>query len=193
VSLTNGGGERNQGTESASRVVAPPISGDGRYVAYTTTASNVVAGDTNGVQDVFVIDTQTGSVVRASVSSAAAQGNDDSAIGQGKRVALSYDGAWVAFSTKANNLGAGAGGSGIGNVVMHNRVTGETRAVTNQTAGSVGPVSMSLSGAYVVFGSSTTLDGRFGGSGLFSHIALHRRGEVMVVDRLSTADSAQRG
>jgi hypothetical protein len=168
VSLTSTGGERNQGTESASRSVAPAISGDGRFVAYATTATNVVPGDTNGVQDVFVTDTQTGAVTRASVSSSGAQGNADSPVGQGERVALSYDGTWVAFSTASNTLGVGAGTTGISNVVMHNRVTGETRAVTNQTTGSVGPAAMSRSGAYVVFGAATQLDGRFSSSGLFS-------------------------
>jgi Tol biopolymer transport system component len=168
VSLTSTGGERNQGTESASRSVAPAISGDGRFVAYATTASNVVAGDTNGVQDVFVADTQTGAVTRASVSSAGVQGNADSPLGQGERVALSYDGSWVAFSTASNTLGAGGGTTGISNVVMHHRVTGETRAVSDQTTGSVGPAAMSRSGAYVVFGAATQLDGRFASSGLFS-------------------------
>jgi Tol biopolymer transport system component len=163
VSLTNGGGERNQGTESASRVVAPAISGDGRYVAYSTTASNMVAGDTNGMQDVFVVDTQTGAVVRASVSSAGVQGNADSPVGQGERVALSYDGTWVAFSTNATTLGSLAG-----NVLMHNRVTGETRVVSNQGNGSVGPAAMSRSAAYVVFGANGQLDSRFASSGLFS-------------------------
>lgn len=168
VSLTSGGGERNQGSESASRVVAPAISGNGRYVAFATTATNMVAGDTNGMQDVFIVDTQTGEVARSSVGSAGTQGNADSPLGQGERVALSYDGTWVAFSTASSNLGAGAGTSGISNMLMHNHVTGETRTVTNQTTGSVGPAAMTRSAAYVVFGAATSLDPRFTGSGLFS-------------------------
>lgn len=168
VSLTSGGGERNQGTESASRVVAPAISGNGRYVAFATTATNMVAGDTNGMQDVFIVDTQTGDVARSSVSSAGVQGNADSPLGQGERVALSYDGTWVAFSTASNNLGAGAGTSGVSNMLMHNHVTGETRAVTDQATGSVGPAAMTRSAAYVAFGAATSLDPRFAGSGLFS-------------------------
>ena len=163
VSLANGGGERNQGNDSISRVVAPAISGNGRYVAYASTSTNVVAGDTNTFQDVFVVDTQTGAVVRASVSTAGAQGNADSPTGQGERPSLSYDGTWVAFSTSAGTLGAAAG-----NVLMHNSVTGETRVVSNQTGGSVGPAVMSRSGAYVVFGASTQLDPRFASTGLFS-------------------------
>ncbi len=163
VSLTSTGGERNQGSESTSRVVAPVISGNGRYVAFATTASNMVAGDTNGLQDVFVVDTQTAAVVRASVSSAGVQGNADSPVGQGERVALSYDGTWVAFSTGASTLGALAG-----NVLMHNRVTGETRIVSNQGNGSVGQAAMSRSAAYVAFGANGQLDSRFASSGLFS-------------------------
>lgn len=168
VSLTSGGGERNQGSESASRVVAPAISGNGRYVAFATTATNMVAGDTNGMQDVFIVDTQTGDVARSSVSSAGVQGNADSPLGQGERVSLSYDGTWVAFSTASNNLGAGAGTTGISNMLMHNHATGETRALTDQATGSVGPASMSRTAAYVVFGAATSLDPRFAGSGLFS-------------------------
>jgi len=163
VSLTSTGGERNQGTESASRSVAPAISGDGRFVAYATTASNVVPGDTNGTQDVFVTDTQTGAVTRASVTSSGVQGNADSPVGQGERMALSYDGTWVAFSSNASNLGAPAG-----NVLMHNRVTGETRVLSSQTGSSVGAVAMSRSGAYAVFGAGTQLDGRFSSTGLFA-------------------------
>ena len=163
VSLTSTGGERNQGTESASRSVAPAISGNGRFVAYATTASNVVPGDTNGLQDVFVTDTQTGSVVRASVDSAGTEGNADSPSGQGEQVALSYDGNWVAFNTSASNLGAAAG-----NVLMRNWVSGETRVLSSQSGSSVGSVAMSRSAAYAVFGAGAQLDGRFSSTGLFA-------------------------
>jgi len=163
VSLTSTGGERNQGTESASRSVAPAISGDGRYVAYATTASNVVPGDTNGVQDVFVVDTQTGGVVRASVDGAGTQGNADSPTGQGERPALSADGQWVAFTTSASNLGTPAS-----NVLMRHWATGETRVLSSQTGSSVGAVSLSRSGAYAVFGAGAQLDGRYASSGLFA-------------------------
>lgn len=163
VSLTGSGGERDQGSESISRVVAPAISGNGRYVGFATTASNMVSGDTNAAQDVFVVDMQTGSVVRASVSSTGVQGNGNSPVGQGERVALSYDGSWVAFTTAASNLGTGSD-----NVVMHNIVTGETRVVSGQVGSSVGAASMSRSGAYVVFGTGRPLDSRFTSSGLFA-------------------------
>jgi hypothetical protein len=163
VSLTATGGERNQGSESISRVVAPAISGDGRYVAFATTSTNMTSSDTNNAQDVFIVDTQTGSVNRASVNSLGIQGNADSPVGQGERVSLTYDGTWVAFSTKSTNFGTGSD-----NIVMHNRVTGETRAVSAQIGSSVGGASISRNGAYVVFGAGNQLDSRFSSSGLFA-------------------------
>lgn len=164
VSLTAGGGERNQGTESASRVVAPAISGNGQWVAFATTASNMVAGDTNGLQDVFVVNIATGAVTRASVSSAGVQGDGDSPIGQGERPSLSYDGALVAFSTAAGNLGAPAG-----NALLRNLATGAVLALSSQSGSSVGAPVLSRTGAYAVFGAGTALDGRYAGnSGLFS-------------------------
>lgn len=56
VSLTADGKEREQGNESANRVVFPAISGNGRYIAFATTATNMVPGDANNFQDIFVYD-----------------------------------------------------------------------------------------------------------------------------------------
>jgi hypothetical protein len=102
------------------------------------------------------------------VSSAGVQGNSDSPLGQGERVALSYDGTWVAFSTLATTLGFNSGTTGVSNMVMHNRVTGETRPLTSLTTSSVGPAAMSQSGSYVVFGAGSPLDARFASTGIFS-------------------------
>lgn len=164
ISLANGGAERNQGNDSASRVVAPAISGNGRFVSYATTASNVVADDSNAAQDVFVVDLLTGAVTRASVSTTGTQGNADSPVGQGERAPLSFDGSWIAWSTLAGNLVTTPN-----NVAMHNLVTGETRVVSNQSGSSVGAPALSRDGGYVVFGAGVPLDGRFATSGLFAH------------------------
>jgi Tol biopolymer transport system component len=161
VSLTTGGGERNQGIESASRVVAPAISGNGRYVAWATTATNVVGGDSNGVQDLFVTDLDSGAVQWASLGVGGAAGNADSPVGQGERVSLSHDGRWVAFTTAATNLGVQAG-----QVVLRNLDSGETRAIATP-GGTPGFVSVSRNAAYVAFGHSNRLDPRWPASGLF--------------------------
>ncbi|MBX7097371.1 MAG: hypothetical protein K1X89_06655 [Myxococcaceae bacterium] len=168
LSLTSSGGERDQGTESVSRVVSPAISGNGRVVAFASTATNVVPGDTNGMQDVFVVDTTTGEVTRVSVASDGTQGDTDSPIGQGERVALSYDGNLVAFNSNARTLGVNATTTGLGNAYLHDRRTKKTTPLTNNTkCCSVGPMTMSREGNYVVFGSSADLDPRFPGSGQF--------------------------
>jgi Tol biopolymer transport system component len=162
ISLTSTGGERNQGTESASRVVAPSISGNGKYVAFATTASNMVPDDNNTMQDVFVVNVETGEVIRASVDNNGISADGDCPIGQGEKVAISYDGTWTAFSTIAKNLGLPQY-----NIVMHNSSTGQTKAVTNVTGSSVGAPVMSANGEYIVFGMGTKLDTRFASSGIF--------------------------
>jgi hypothetical protein len=54
------------------------ISGNGRYVAFNSVATNLVPNDTNGGRDVFVYDRQTGQTVRVSVATAGTQGSGDS-------------------------------------------------------------------------------------------------------------------
>src|SRR6266481_3566753 len=85
------------------------ISADGRFVAFDSDASNLVAGDTNGAVDVFVRDTCLGapagctpSTIRVSVASDGTQANNSSITG-----ALSADGRFVAIDSNASNLVAG--------------------------------------------------------------------------------------
>jgi len=164
ISLTNDHKERNQGSESANRIVAPAISGNGQFIAYTTTASNMVIGDDNNLQDVFVYNINSDSTVIASINSTGKPGNADSPIEQGEKIAISFDGKWVAFSTNASNLGVPAT-----NIVMHNMSTIENKAVSLMVGSSVGRPSMSQSGSYVVFGIGGKLDSRFQSSGIFAN------------------------
>lgn len=77
----------------------PSLSGDGRVVAFESIASNLVWGDNNGLQDVFVRDRMTQTTTRASVSTAGAQAN-----GESWWPALNGDGRYVVFSSNATNL-----------------------------------------------------------------------------------------
>ena len=79
----------------------PRISSDGRWVAFDSAATNLVAGDTNGVSDVFLLDRQTGTLTRVSVSSTGGQGELASLL-----PSLSDDGAVVAFASAATLLSA---------------------------------------------------------------------------------------
>lgn len=86
----------------------PSISADGRYIAFTSAATDLVPGDTNGAQDIFVRDTCVGvssgctpSIVRVSVALDGTEGNGDSG-----RPVISADGRFVVFISAAK-LGPG--------------------------------------------------------------------------------------
>jgi len=93
VSVSLAGGDANAPS------LTPSISADGRYVAFHSAASNLVAGDTNWEWDIFRRDLQLGETVRVSVSVDGGDSNDDS---QG--ASISADGRYVAFLSKAWNL-----------------------------------------------------------------------------------------
>jgi len=80
----------------------PSISGDGRYVAFDSRASNLVSGDTNKHEDVFVYDRSTHTTRRVSLSTGNVQGNGDS-----NDAHISRDGTRIAFSSAATNLAPG--------------------------------------------------------------------------------------
>jgi len=92
----------SNGAEGNNHSVTSSISADGRYVAFSSWATNLVEGDTNGVGDDFIHDLQTGITTRASVNSSGGEGNSDS-IGP----SISADGHTVAFPSYANNLVSG--------------------------------------------------------------------------------------
>lgn len=164
VSLRADGLERAQGGDSASRSVAPTLSGDGRHVAFASSSDDLVPDDTNGAQDVFVVDLDgLSNLRRVSLSSDGNEGNGASPYGLDERVAMDHDGSRVAFTTAATNLGASSSGP---NVVMRDLTSGKTVAVTDGV-GSVAAPTLSRRGSHVAFGAGKALDGRFSDPGLF--------------------------
>jgi Tol biopolymer transport system component len=111
----------SSGAQSDFDSFRPSLSGDGRFVAFDSRASTLVAGDTNGRVDVFVRDRLLGTTERVSISSSGVEGNDDSVSGR-----LSADGRYVAFLSRASNLVAGDT-NGKQDVFVHDRVTGTTQ------------------------------------------------------------------
>jgi Tol biopolymer transport system component len=93
VSVSSSGDQAN----SESDLVG--VSANGRHVAFTSDASNLVPGDTNQTVDVFVRDVRAGTTTRVSVSDRGAQA-DGGSIGD----ALSPDGRFVVFASSATNL-----------------------------------------------------------------------------------------
>jgi Tol biopolymer transport system component len=149
VSVSSTGAQANDISNGSS------ISADGRYVAFASAATNLVAGDTNGVEDIFVYDRETGETARVSVSSTGAQANDSS-----DGSSISADGRYVAFSSLATNLVTGDT-NGIRNVFLHDRETGETTRVSVSSAGVQAnghsySFSTSADGRYVAFESVAT-------------------------------------
>ncbi|MBK7642998.1 MAG: PD40 domain-containing protein [Planctomycetes bacterium] len=107
----------------------PTISHDGRYVAWESNASNLVAGDSNGVRDIFVRDRQLGLTQRVSVDSAGAQGD-----GASTDANLSPDGRFVAFESDATNLVPGDTNA-VTDVFLHDLLTGATQRVSTTSSG----------------------------------------------------------
>jgi len=82
----------------------PTISGNGRYVAFYSEASNLVPGDVGGFQDAFVHDNLTGETSLVSLTSSGAQANFGSGGGSDEVPSISSDGRFVAFKTRAANV-----------------------------------------------------------------------------------------
>ncbi len=133
----------------------PSLSGDGRYVAFWSNASNLVDGDTNQIGDIFVHDRKAKTTVRISVSSKGAQANKASS-----KLKLSDNGRYVAFQSEADNLVKGDTNDRE-DIFVHDRETKETTRVsvatdgTQANNGSWSPV-ISADGRYVAFWSAAS-------------------------------------
>jgi Tol biopolymer transport system component len=151
VSVNSAGAQANFGS------YYPSISADGRYVAFASSASNLVEGDNNGVHDVFVRDRLALTTERVSVSSAETEGNDGSF---SYTCPISADGRHAAFWSRASNLVAGDT-NGVYDVFVRDRLTGNTGRVSLSSAGAEGNgdsgyLSISADGRYVAFHSFAT-------------------------------------
>jgi len=146
----------SDGTEGNSFSFDPSISADGRFVAFESRASNLVAGDTNYRWDIFVHDRQTGETTRVSVASDGAQGEG----GNTYELSLSPDGRFVAFASAARNLVPGDANR-ASDIFVHDRQTGETTHVSVASDGTRGNwdsyrPSISADGRYVAFRSTSS-------------------------------------
>ena len=180
----------SDGTQANGGSFTPSISADGRYVAFASIAVNLVSGDTNGVQDIFVHDRQTGQTTRVSVASGGAQAN-----GPSFDPSISADGRYVAFASNASNLVSGDTNN-TGDIFVHDRQTGATTRVsigpggTQANRGSLAP-SISADGRYVAFHSDATnlVSGVTNGT---THIFVHDR-QTGATTRVSVASDGTEG
>lgn len=146
VSITSGGDQADWASDW------PGISTGGRYVVFVSVAANLVAGDTNGVADIFVHDRQTGMTGRVSLAAGGAQAN-----GVSMAASISADGRFVAFTSLASNLVPGDT-NGAGDVFVRDRELQHTERVSvtwtgGQANAPSGNTSISADGQYVAFDS----------------------------------------
>ncbi len=149
VSVSSAGTQGNEGSS------LPALSPNGRFVAFRSSADNLVGGDSNLAQDVFIHDRTTGETSRISVASDGTQGNSTS-----DDPALSFDGRFVAFNSYANNFVSGDNNRNY-DIFVHDRETGQTTRVSQSSNGIGGnneswaPV-LSANGRFVAFYSYAT-------------------------------------
>lgn len=138
--------------------LSPSISGDGRYIAYMSRATNLVENDENGMADIFVFDQESGTNRLISVSSDGEPGN-----GPSISPAISGDGRIVIFASISNNLVSDDTNNTV-DIFAHDLETGVTTRLSaasdgTESDGYSDSPSVSYDGRYVIFESiATTLD-----------------------------------
>ncbi|HEV7862243.1 MAG TPA: hypothetical protein VGR20_06060 [Acidimicrobiia bacterium] len=152
VSVPAAGGEASG---FASAPTSPPaLSADGTVTAFESDSSNLVAGDTNGVSDIFIRDRASGHTERVSVGDGAVQGNAGSF-----NPGITADGRFVVFASAASNL-APDDGNGVVDVFVYDRQSHTTKRVsrTSGASPSVNP-SISANGKFIAFESNGNFPG----------------------------------
>ncbi|HJU39544.1 MAG TPA: hypothetical protein VJ724_08215, partial [Tahibacter sp.] len=129
------------------------LSADGRFVVFSSTATDLVDGDTNGVEDVFVRDQASGALRRVSVAADGTQGNGTSRV-----PAISADGRYVSFESQASNFFAGDGSDK--DVFVKDLYSGALVRATTRADGSA-PTTPELALATTTLRSALSADGRF--------------------------------
>ncbi|MBK8284308.1 MAG: hypothetical protein IPK97_05190 [Ahniella sp.] len=147
------GGNSNAQVDTYARMTA-----DGRFVAFASPGSDLVAGDTNGVSDIFVRDMNSNVIERVSVGS-----NGEQSLGQSFDPWISGDGRFVAFASLGTQLGMAPGI--LLNVFVRDRVSNTTTRVSvgvggvdpNGTSGfGSKKATISDDGRWVTFGSEAS-------------------------------------
>ena len=172
------------GAQASGNSFVSSLSADGQLVGFYSAAANLVAGDTNLANDIFVRDRATGVTERVSVATDGTQGN-----GASFEALVSADGQTVAFRSAASNLVSGDTNATI-DVFVHDRLAHTTQRVSVATGGgqsnnqSIEP-GISADGQLVVFRStaSNLVSGDTNGA---NDIFVHDRG-AGVTERVSVA------
>ncbi|MFG0247925.1 MAG: SdrD B-like domain-containing protein, partial [Phycisphaeraceae bacterium JB051] len=110
----------NEGVQANNAGYDPVISPDGRYVAFYSSANNLVTDDTGYTADIFVYDLQSDQIKRITVNAQGDQANRSS-----YSPTFSADGRYVAFHTQATNLLYGQSTQSSAGIVVYDQLTGD--------------------------------------------------------------------
>lgn len=146
----------SDGTQGNNESALPVISANSRYVVFASRAGNLVPGDTNGTEDIFVHDLETSNTERVSIASDGSQANGSSYL-----ASISADGRFITFGSGATNL-VPNDTNNQGDIFVHDRDTGETTRVSVASDGTQGNGSpneaptISADGRFVAFQSDAS-------------------------------------
>jgi TolB protein len=132
VSLSSAGTEANGDSQY------PAISANGQYVAFSSTATNLVAGDGNNLRDIFVHNLNNNQTIRASVDTSGGDPNGGSAADGSIGPVLNATGRYVAFYSEASDLIAGDT-NGAGDIFVRDLQAGLTKRVSLTLSGGQRP------------------------------------------------------
>ncbi len=141
------------GAEANDKSFAASISGNGQFIVFGSSATNLVSNDTNGVRDIFRHNRITGETIRISEDSSGNEGDADS-----RNAVISADGLLVVFSSFATNL-VPSDNNGVRDIFKHDTVSGMTTRVSVPSPAD--QVSLGIEGDLDSFVASMTADGRF--------------------------------
>ncbi|MGH2753956.1 MAG: hypothetical protein ACRDLB_05935, partial [Actinomycetota bacterium] len=150
----------DDGSQGIGWSAHPSISANGRYVAFSSFAPNLVNGDSNLAMDTFVHDVKNRRTIRVSVTS---DGSEADGVPTGLLLSATYtsispDGRYVAFDSDAVNL-VENDTNNARDVFVHDRKTGKTVRASLNAKGEQGDgghpasrnPSISADGRYVAF------------------------------------------
>jgi Tol biopolymer transport system component len=188
VSITTNGDHANGDSITAS--LASIMSGNGRYVAFLSTASNLVPDDNNGIQDLFVRDRMLKTTSRISIGQRGEESNE-----LPNSIAMTSDGNAIAFMSFADNLVPGDT-NGTSDIFIYDLSSQTTRIVSVNQNGNAAPgdnsyPSVSANGRFVSFQSDA--NNLVEGDTNQVYDAFVKDMETGFVDRISVSSIGEQG
>jgi hypothetical protein len=180
------------GVKGNNDSLGPAMNGDGTVVAFTSTATNLDPGDTDGLGDVYIKDLASGDLTLASTSDGGSKGNDASSAS-----GLSRDGTRVVFESQATNLDPGDA-DGIDDIYVKDVTTGDLTLASATKSGVKGNgisarPAISANGRRAAFDStSDNLVGADSDTNQDVYVKIVATGKLLLVSRSATGAKGNR-